>query len=148
MLTKSSKYAIRALVYIQLQNWNKQRPGAEEIARKIEAPEAFLAKILQTLTKHKLLDSMKGRGGGFFYSENESSISVYDVIHLMEGDACFNNCGFGLNNCNKDNPCPMHDRYIDVREAYYSIVKSETIQSLAQKIKEGDAVLNSDAAGM
>ena len=61
MLTKSSKYAIRALVYIQLQNWNKQRPGADEIAREIEAPEAFLAKILQTLTKHKLLDSMKGR---------------------------------------------------------------------------------------
>ena len=36
MLTKSTEYAIRALVYIQLQNWNKIRPGAEEIAREIE----------------------------------------------------------------------------------------------------------------
>jgi len=144
MLTKSSKYAIRALVYIQLRNWDSQRPGAEEIAREIEAPEAFLAKILQALTKHKLLDSMKGRGGGFFFTDNETSLNLYDVIHIIEGDACFNNCGFGLNNCNKDNPCPLHDKYLDVREMYHTITKTETIQSLAQKISEGNAVLNSD----
>ena len=141
MLTKSSKYAIRALVYIQLQNWENKRPGGSEIAREIEAPEAFLAKILQILTKHKLLDSMKGRGGGFFFTESESSLSLYEVIHIMEGDACFNNCGFGLNNCNKDNPCPLHEKYIVVREGYYNIVRSQTIHSLAQKIIEGEAVL-------
>ena len=142
MLTKSSKYAIRALVYIQLQNWNDQRPGAGEIAREIKAPDAFLAKILQSLTKHKLLGSMKGRGGGFFFSENESSLTLYDVIHVMEGDACFNKCGFGFRNCDKENPCPLHDKYIVVREQYYEIAKSETIQSLARKVIEGDAVLN------
>ena len=66
MLVKSTEYAIRALVYIQLQNWNKKRPGVIEIAKEIEAPAAYSAKILQTLTRHKLVDSMKGRGGGFF----------------------------------------------------------------------------------
>ncbi len=67
MLSKSSEYAIRALVFIQLCNWEKKRPGVGEIAKEIEAPEAYTAKILQTLTKNKLLDSMKGRGGGFFF---------------------------------------------------------------------------------
>jgi Rrf2 family protein len=133
MLTKSTEYAIRALVYVQLQNWLKKRPGVEEIAREIEAPEAFSGKILQTLTKHKLLDSMKGRGGGFFFDENESHLTLYDVIHK---------CGFGLKNCNNENPCPLHDRYIEVRDGFYNIVKSETINSLAKKILEGNAVLN------
>lgn len=142
MLTKSTEYAIRALVYVQLQNWLKKRPGVEEIAREIEAPEAFSGKILQTLTKHKLLDSMKGRGGGFFFDENESHLTLYDVIHVMEGDACFHKCGFGLKNCNNENPCPLHDRYIEVRDGFYNIVKSETINSLAKKILEGSAVLN------
>lgn len=142
MLTKSTEYAIRALVYVQLQNWLKKRPGVEEIAREIEAPEAFSGKILQTLTKHKLLDSMKGRGGGFFFDENESHLTLYDVIHVMEGDACFHKCGFGLKNCNNENPCPLHDRYIEVRDGFYNIVKSETINSLAKKILEGNAVLN------
>ena len=142
MLTKSTEYAIRALVYVQLQNWLMKRPGVEEIAREIEAPEAFSGKILQTLTKHKLLDSMKGRGGGFFFDGNESHLTLYDVIHVMEGDACFHKCGFGLKNCNNENPCPLHDKYIDIRDGFYNIVKSETINSLAKKILEGNAVLN------
>ena len=142
MLTKSSKYAIRALVFIQIQNWNKQRPGALEIAREIDAPIAFLAKILQTLVKKELLVSQKGRGGGFFFAENESGLSLYDVIHAMEGDACFYKCGFDLKNCNKENPCSLHDKYVVVREEFYKITRDETIHTVARKIMEGDAVLN------
>jgi Rrf2 family protein len=141
MLTKSTEYAIRALVYIQIQNWNKQRPGVEEIAKKIDAPMAYAAKILQSLTRHKLLSSVKGRGGGFFFSDNESDLTIYNVIHVMEGDDCLHKCGFGLNNCDKDNPCPLHEKYISIRENYYNIVKSETINALAQKIIKGKAVL-------
>lgn len=142
MLTKTTEYAIRALVYIQLQNWNKKRPGVSEIAKEIEAPEAFSGKILQTLTKHKLLDSMKGRGGGFFFADNESRLTLYDVIHVMEGDACFHKCGFGLKNCSSENPCPLHDKYAEVRDGFFNIVKTETINSLAKRILEGNAVLN------
>lgn len=143
MLTKSTEYAIRALVYIQLQNWENKRPGVIEIAREIEAPEAFSAKILQTLTKHKLLDSMKGRGGGFFFPGNASNLTLYDVIHVVEGDGTFHKCGFGLKNCNDENPCPLHDKYVAIRNGFFTIVKTDTIDMLATKIKEGSAVLNS-----
>ena len=53
MLAKGTEYALRALVYIQLQNWEQKRPGVEEIAIEIEAPVAYSAKILQNLTKHQ-----------------------------------------------------------------------------------------------
>jgi DNA-binding IscR family transcriptional regulator len=62
MLTKSTEYAIRALIYVQLQNWKEMRPGVAEIAREIEAPTAFTAKILHILTSRRILESMKGRG--------------------------------------------------------------------------------------
>ena len=55
MLTKSTEYAIRALVFIQLKNSEDIRPGVAEIAQEIEAPVAYSAKILQTLTKKGLL---------------------------------------------------------------------------------------------
>ncbi len=142
MLSKSTEYAIRALVFIQLKNWENRRPGVEEIAREIEAPVSFTAKILQTLTKHKLLGSMKGRGGGFAFEENQSQLSMYDVIHVMEGDACFYKCGFGLKSCNDDNPCPLHDQYVVIRDGFFDIVKKETISSLSEKIRDGHAVLN------
>lgn len=142
MLSKSTEYAIRALVFVQLRNWEQKRPGVGEIAKEIEAPEAYAAKILQTLTKNKLMDSMKGRGGGFFFNDNQSNLTLYEVIHVVEGDACFHKCGFGLKQCNNDNPCPLHEQYKIVRDGFFEIVKTETIQSLSEKIKQGEAVLN------
>lgn len=142
MLAKSTEYAIRALVYVQLKNWEQKRPGVVEIAREIEAPSAFSAKILQILTRHKLVDSAKGRGGGFFFNSEQKELTLYRVIHVMEGDACFHRCGFGLKSCNNDNPCPLHKKYKDIRDTFYTIVKEESIQSLADKIVEGKATLN------
>jgi Rrf2 family protein len=142
MLAKGTEYALRALVYIQLQNWNDHRPGVSEIAKEIEAPEAYSGKILQMLTKHRLLHSMRGRGGGFFFEDNQNDLTLYEVIHVMEGDNCFHKCGFGLKDCSDDNPCPLHNHYVTVRDGFYDIVRKETIQSLAKRIHQGNAVLN------
>jgi len=142
MISKSSEYAIRALVFVQLINWQNKRPLVAEIAKEIDAPEAYCAKILQKLTKSNLLDSMKGRGGGFFFNENQSNLPLYNVINLMDGDSNFHSCGFGLTKCNDDNPCPLHEKYKVIRDGYYEIVKSETIKSLTEKVFDGSAVLN------
>jgi Rrf2 family protein len=142
MLSKSSEYAIRALVFIQLQNCKKRRPGVAEISKEIDAPAAFTAKILHLLTKHQLLSSMKGRGGGFFFTEDQSDLSLYEVIIVMEGKSLFTRCGFGLKNCSELNPCPLHEPYTEIREGIVKLVKDETTGSLAQKIRSGQAVLN------
>ena len=142
MLTKSTEYAIRALVYIQLQNWKEIRPGVAEIAREIEAPTAFTAKILHVLTSRRILESMKGRGGGFFFTDNQSDVSLYQIIMVMEGDSLFTRCGFGLKNCNDENPCPLHERYVTLRSELLDMAHSESVNSLARKISQGHAFLN------
>ena len=142
MLTKSTEYAIRALIYVQVQNWKQKRPGVAEIAREIEAPAAFTAKILHILTSRRILESMIGRGGGFFFPDNESEITLYEVVMVMEGDGLFTRCGFGLKNCHDANPCPLHDRYVAIRTELLEMAHSETVNSLAQKISKGHAVLN------
>jgi Rrf2 family protein len=142
MLSKSTEYAIRALVFVQLKNSANIRPGMGEIANEIDAPAAYSAKILQTLTKNGLLDSMKGRGGGFFFRNNQSDLTLNDVIHVMEGDAGFDKCMFGLKSCDCDRPCPLHEKYAAIRDGYHEMVKTETIQSLTNKIIDGSAVLN------
>jgi len=141
MLAKGTQYAIRALIYIQLQNWKKKHAGIQEIAKEIEAPGAFTAKILQTLTRHGIIDSRKGRGGGFFFNEEQLNLTLYKVIHVMEGDACFTKCGFGFKHCNDANPCPLHDRYAALRDGFLNIAKTETIQTLSKSIVEGKAHL-------
>jgi Rrf2 family protein len=141
MLTKSTQYALRSLVFVQLRNWDGFRPGVAEIAKEIDAPVAFTAKILHTLARHGLLESAKGRGGGFFFSHNQSDLSIFKVIHVMEGDRWSVQCGFGLKSCNSDTPCPLHDGYEQLRSRFLDLVQGESIRSLSQKILEGKAVL-------
>ncbi len=117
------------------------RPGVIEIAREINAPRAFTAKILHTLCKRRLLVSMKGRGGGFFFNNNQSDLTLYDVIHFMEGDALFHKCVLGLKQCDGSNPCPLHEKYITVRDGFLEMARTETIHALSQKIRDGNAVL-------
>lgn len=141
MLSKSSEYSIRAMVFVQLVNWENRRPGVKEIAREIDAPEAFTAKILHILTTHQLLFSMKGRGGGFYFQDYHSDHTLYDVILVTEGNRLFTKCAFGLKHCSDVNPCPLHEEYAKIRESILKLAGSETISSLAGKIKEGKAVL-------
>ena len=144
MLAKSTEYAIRALVFVQLQNWMGKRPGVIEIAGEIEAPAPFSAKILHTLTTHRLLNSAKGRGGGFYFNGNQSELTIYDIILVMEGDGLFKRCGIGLKKCSDERPCPLHEQYEKIRNELLALVKSETISSMAEKIQQGHAVLSTN----
>lgn len=142
MLSKSSEYAIRAMVSVQLQNWEQKRPGVDDIASHIEAPVAFTAKILQALTRFRLLQSAKGRGGGFFFSDDNKNVTLFEIIKAVEGEGIFHRCGFGMKNCDNDNPCPLHHQYKEVRDGFENIVKNATVHSLAVKIRDGEAVMN------
>ena len=142
MLGKTTEYAIRALVYIYIQNQEGKRAGFKEISKKIESPEQFTAKVLQNLARAELILSMKGRGGGFFFGQPATPLTLFEVIRVMEGEKFFSKCGFGLKRCDGVMPCPLHKDYSLVREGFFRLVKEETIQSLANKIIEQDAVLS------
>lgn len=142
MLTKTTEYAIRALVLISISNKAGKHPGFKEIAEKINSPEHFTAKIMQVLTRHGIVNSVRGRGGGFFFTEkNPDSVSLFDVINLFEGEKYFMRCGIGLDGCNSDHPCPFHDEFKRIRNDYERLVREETIHSLSGKVETENAVL-------
>jgi Rrf2 family protein len=142
MLSKTTEYAIRALVYIYIQNMVAKRPGFKEIAKMIDSPEQFTGKVLQNLTRAGLVSSMKGRGGGFFFNEPASPVTLFKVIEALEGNEYFLKCGFGLKRCDVNNPCPLHEDYAPVRDSFFKLVNERTIQSLANKINNREATLN------
>lgn len=133
MFNKETEYALRGLVYIQLQNSFDRKPGIVEIAKEIEAPQFFTAKILQRMVKHGVLKSIKGKGGGFYFEEDKSNFTVKELINLTGGSKTLFGCGFGLKHCDCENPCPLHEQYTPIREAINRLVSSETIKSLAQR---------------
>lgn len=132
MFKKETEYAIRGMVYIQLQNMKERRPGVAEIAQEIEAPYFFTAKIFQRLAKQGFVNSVKGKGGGFYIDPEKQALPLKELIVATEGEELFIGCGFGLKNCDADNPCPLHHQYGPIREQINRLVTGETIQTLAQ----------------
>jgi Rrf2 family protein len=140
MFNKETEYALRGLVYVQLQNENGKRPGMEEIAKEIDAPKFFAAKIMQRLVKQGVIKSLKGKGGGFYFEKDQSAISIKDLLKLTEGGKSLHKCGFGLKNCDAEHPCPLHERYAPIREAMNNLVSTETIETLARKYAVGNRI--------
>jgi Rrf2 family protein len=142
MFTKETEYALRALVYIQWCNTIGKRPGVDEISAETGSPRFFMAKILQRLSKAGLINSQKGKGGGFYFDETNPPLPIKNLVLAIEGDKTFTQCGFGLPHCNHLNPCPMHDKYAPIRQAINDLMTGETIQTLAHKYNELKATNN------
>ena len=131
MFKKETEYALRGMVYIQIQNLKDRRPGVAEIAHEIEAPFFYTAKIFQRLAKQGFVRSLKGKGGGFFLDPEKKDLTLKEIIIAIEGNELFIGCGFGLKNCDENNPCPLHQQYGLIRDEINRLVSGETIQSLA-----------------
>ena len=140
MFNKETEYALRGMVYIQLQNFDGKRPGIAEIAEQIDAPHFYTAKILQRLVRQGFIESQKGKGGGFYFDTKKADVSLKQLIIATEGDSLFCGCGFGLKQCDENNPCPLHDKYAAIRDALNQLVTEENVQSLAQKTLRGEVM--------
>jgi Rrf2 family protein len=134
MFNKETEYALRGLVYIKLQNLKERRPGMAEVAKEIDAPPFFVAKILQRLVRAGFIKSVKGKGGGFFFDITKPDIPLSKLISVTGNDRSFTGCGFGLKHCDENNPCPLHEKYAPIRNSISKLVEEETVQSLAEKV--------------
>jgi Rrf2 family protein len=134
MFNKETEYALRSLIYIKLQNLKNRRPGTAEVSKEIEAPPSFIAKILQRLVRSGFLESLKGKGGGFYFDPEKPDLPIKKLISATEGERSFSGCGIGLKNCNENDPCPLHDKYAPIRDSINRLVSGETVQSLAEKV--------------
>ena len=133
MFKKETEYALRGLVYIQIQNQLGKNPGITEIASKIGTPPSFTAKILQRLVRIGFIESIKGKNGGYYFDSKSPELSLKKVVVAIEGDKIFSDCGFGLKHCDYENPCPLHEAYDPIRKAIDNLLSIETIQSQAKK---------------
>lgn len=131
MLSKTCEYAVRATIIIAAETQQGNRISLREIARKIDSPESFTAKILQKLAKNQLVDSSKGNGGGFYVPrEKLTTIKLGDIVLAIDGDAIYKRCSLGLNDCSEVKPCPFHNQYKPIREQLKEAFDTTTLANL------------------
>jgi Rrf2 family protein len=89
MLTKTSEYALRSIVYVAIQSAQGKKIGIKEIAKELELPLHFIGKILQDLVRKGIIASVKGPNGGFYLSRAASDITIMDVVRVIDGVEAF-----------------------------------------------------------
>lgn len=142
MFSKTCEYGIRATIFIASESYQNKRVGLKDIAKKIDSPEAFTAKILQILSKDNIINSIKGVGGGFeIPRESMKDIKLAQIVNALEGDRVFTGCGLGLTHCSEDHPCPMHEKFKSIRNELAFMLENTNLEELALGIKTGDTFL-------
>ena len=109
MISQTAEYALRAIVY--LADHPQQAHTADLIAQGTKVPVGYLAKVLQMLTRARLVTSQRGLRGGFTLARDAATLSVLEVIQAIEPVSRIHTCPLGINE-HGSNLCPLH-RHLD-----------------------------------
>ena len=127
MLSQTVEYALRAVVYLATQ------PGkpatTEEVAGRTRVPAAYLAKILQGLSRSGLVRSQRGVGGGVTLDRDPALLTIFDVVNAVEPIQRIRGCPLGLT-MTREGLCPLHDRIDAAIAAVESAFRRTTLAEI------------------
>lgn len=143
MFSKSTEYALRAIIYLAQKSSVDNKIGIAELSEAIDSPKSFTAKILQKLTKdNKLISSITGPSGGFYLTEQAKKKSVFYVLTILEEEHIISGCILGLKECSEINPCPMHVQYKKIKPQLLEMLDKKSILELSNGMKDPKVVIH------
>jgi len=136
MLNKKTQYALKALMYLA-EHKDDGPVLISEISVKKRIPLKFLENILLELKKDGILESKKGKGGGYYLNKAPNKIPLARIIRLIHGPIAMLPCVSlyfyeRCKNCDEKH-CGLHDIMIDVRDANLKILEKKTVADLLVK---------------
>jgi Rrf2 family protein len=146
IFSKKCELGLQAVLFLSTLESDKNVTAAE-IAEELEIPKEFVAKILQFLTDSNIVGSKKGKNGGFFLSKQTEDIKLIDIVEAIDGLDAFNKCVLGFKNCSVDEPCPVHDKWGNLREDAIKMLSEENLAELRDKtIQKISSLINKKGA--
>jgi len=141
LYSKASEYAIRAMVFLA------EQPEGEliqlkEVAAHEGIPFHFLAKTMQILSRRGLVHSHRGPRGGFRLNRDAGEIRLYDIVdpidHITNYDET---CILGIQPCNDQAPCPLHDEWKTIRRSIRQTLEAKTLRDMVGRLEEKRRIL-------
>lgn len=131
MLSKKTKYGLKALTYIARKKCDHP-VLISEIAENENISQKFLESILLTLRKNGFLGSKKGKGGGYYLIKDPDEIKMAAIIRVLEGPIAMVPC-VSLNfyekcdDCPNEELCAVHSLMIEVRDSTLKVLENKTL---------------------
>jgi Rrf2 family protein len=134
MLSKKTKYGLKALTYLALQE-RKKPVQIAEIAEKENISQKFLESILLSMRRGGILGSKKGKGGGYYLLKDPSEIPMTTVMRILEGPIAMVPC-VSLNfyeacdDCPDEASCSVHKIMLKVRDSALEVYRNNSLADL------------------
>ncbi len=147
MLSRKAKYAINALVFLARENKKREPIQISKISESENIPRKFLEAILLDLRNAGILQSRKGKFGGYYLQKDPADINMATVMRLFDGPIALLPCVASNNyerceECTDEETCGIRDVFSEVRMETLRILNSATLadivkrsKSLAKKLK-------------
>lgn len=145
MISKKTKYALKALIFLA-------RQGAtnpvliSNIAEEESIPKKFLEAILLELKNKGMLESRKGKGGGYLLGKPPEQIKLGDVMRALDGPIaplpCLSKTAYKkCDECEDEKTCGIR---LIMKEVYEASTKILDVTSLADIVDRTDCVLQEE----
>jgi Rrf2 family protein len=130
-LSQTAEYALRAMAWIALRS-PRGPVLARELSEGTQIPVQYLSKILRRLVLAGMLESRKGRGGGFTLARPAKEIRFRDVLVAIDAYPQEGRCAFGWGACDASHPCPLHDSWSTLSERFRAWAAKSTFASVGE----------------
>ena len=142
-LSKKADYALMALQYMatvqygEMNSLNTYRVvNTKEIAEENRIPLELLAKVLQTLAKHEMIESQNGPKGGYLLAREPRSISIAQVLEAIEGPLGIADCYHEKDDhvaCEQMDHCNIRTPLLKVQESIVHLLSSMSIEDMMEE---------------
>ncbi len=129
-LPQTVEYALRAMTYLATLPAGTAI-STTALSENTGIPSAYLSKIMRKLVLSKLVGSKKGHGGGFSLAWTPSEILLREVLDAIDYDLDPDRCAFGWDECDPNNPCPLHPAWSEMKESFNSWADTTTLETAA-----------------
>jgi len=120
-----------------------------DIARILDIPTTTLAKVIQSLARHGLVVSRKGPGGGVVLGRSSDSVTLLDVVEIIDGPALRTMCVLGVPGCSELSPhCPLHEQWRKIRGEILGVLGARSLKDLSRDLVGDDYVLGRAVADL
>ncbi|MCB9034325.1 MAG: Rrf2 family transcriptional regulator [Chitinophagales bacterium] len=137
MLSKKTKYAINALVYLA-KNKDEGPILISTIAEHENIPKKFLETILLDLKNAGYLNSKKGKGGGYYFIKEASEVNLAEIVRYFDGAIGLLPCVTHkyyekCEECLDEKTCGIRHAFLAIRNATVEMLKENTIEKMINK---------------
>src|SRR3990172_3553304 len=134
IFSKSCEYAIQATLYLSARN-SPSPILLREISDSLGIPHHFLNKVLQQLSRSRILQSHKGSAGGFGLARPAGTILLGDIVNAIDGTDRLCECVLGFPECSATHPCPVHVRWSPAKNIITDMLARQTVAQLTRHFR-------------